>query len=55
MGLTFLGKSKRESLRQIDNSFSQLYEDKQNKIFYSDTEPQTSEDGDMWIDITKKK
>lgn len=52
-----IGSNKRKLLQTVDDSFNELYETKQNKVWYSDTEPTDtdSEDGDLWFDITKKK
>lgn len=52
-----IGGNRRKLLQTLDNSFNELYETKQNKVWYSDAEPtsEESEDGDIWFDIAKKK
>lgn len=49
-----IGSNKRKLLQTVDDSFNELYETKQNKVWYSDAEPADtdSEDGDLWFDIT---
>lgn len=52
-----IGGNRRKLLQTVDDSFNELYETKQNKVWYSDAEPtsEESEDGDIWFDIAKKK
>ena len=49
-----IGRNRRKLLQTVDNSFNELYETKQNKVWYSDAEPDASgvEDGDLWISTT---
>lgn len=55
MDLACLGRNKRESLNRINKNFDKLFEEKQNKIHYSDSEPANSENGDIWIDTSIDK
>ena len=52
-----IGGNRRKLLKTVDDSFNELYETKQNKVWYSDAEPidTDSEDGDLWFDIAQKK
>lgn len=52
-----IGGNRRKLLQTLDDSFNELYETKQNKVWYSDAEPasEESEDGDMWFDIAQNK
>ena len=52
-----IGGNRRKLLKTVDDSFNELYETKQNKVWYSDAEPASkeSEDGDIWFDIAQKK
>lgn len=47
-----IGGNRRKLLQTLDNSFNELYETKQNKVWYSDAEPtsEESEDGDIWFE-----
>ena len=49
-----IGGNRRKLLKTVDDSFNELYETKQNKVWYSDAEPSDieSEDGDLWISTT---
>lgn len=48
-----IGGNRRKLLQTVDDSFNELYETKQNKVWCSDTEPDSSdvEDGDIWFGI----
>ena len=50
-----IGGNRRKLLKTVDDSFNELYETKQNKVWYSDAEPTDtdSEDGDLWFDISQ--
>lgn len=57
MDRLLIGGNRRKLLQTVDDSFNELYETKQNKVWYSDAEPasEESEDGDIWFDIAQKK
>ena len=54
MDRLLIGNNRRKLLQTVDDSFNELYETKQNKVWYSDAEPSDieSEDGDLWISTT---
>ena len=49
----FLGNRLKKVTSSIGDKLSNLDEEKQNKFIYSDTEPVSSEDGDIWFDLTE--
>lgn len=53
MDLMFLGNRLKKVTSSIGDKLSNLDEEKQNKFIYSDTEPVSSEDGDIWFDLTE--
>lgn len=53
MDLMFLGNRLKKVTSSIGDKLSNLDEEKQNKFIYSATEPVSSEDGDIWFDLTE--
>lgn len=53
MDLMFLGNRLKKVTSSIGDKLSNLDEEKQNKFIYSDTEPVSSENGDIWFDLTE--
>lgn len=53
MDLMFLGTRLKKVTSSIGDKLSNLDEEKQNKFIYSDIEPVSSEDGDIWFDLTE--
>ena len=53
MDLMFLGTRLKKVTSSIGDKLSNLDEEKQNKFIYSDTEPVSAEDGDIWFDLTE--
>ena len=53
MDLMFLGNRLKKVTSSIGDKLSNLDEEKQNKFIYSATEPISSEDGDIWFDLTE--
>lgn len=53
MDLMFLGNRLKKVTSSIGDKLSNLDEEKQNKFIYSATEPVSSENGDIWFDLTE--
>lgn len=53
MDLMFLGNRLKKVTSSIGDKLSNLDEEKQNKFIYSATDPVSSEDGDIWFDLTE--